>query len=348
MIFFTFALVLATLLVPNVSQFRTASVSRLSAEIETLSEQPPGIPSDVQRITTLQSKVTQLRQQTQHWLPETAGLIAKAESIIIKSRLNMIHMALDRYRAAHGDTLFAIGDEESWRSKIVPFLGSDIAVSRFYQVQLSDSEETNFVAVLADQSSPSMNISVLEVRTSGIRAAEDRDFTVSEAINAVLEGNSNTPGVNYTLVRGETVAIPRTASAENIRAIFEDAPPPPTRRIIEIRVIIDVYEDDKECGEVVVEIQAGAAIQQVRFGQGEDWNDPSHHEFVREIDLVAGDTDVRVLGKLEERPGEVNIDAGLRFDIELRTDRNEILRYAGQKYFRTGNGDTAVELQRSR
>jgi hypothetical protein len=118
-------------------------------------------------------------------------------------------------------------------------------------------------------------------------------------------------------------------------------------RIVAGSLTIGVYDDDKECGEVMVRLFQGPTMLRAwGFGRGEDWNDPSTRRFdFGSLDLPLNGMPLRVEAALEERPGEVNIDAGLDFRVSFRTSRGRTLEFSGRHYYRTGNGDTNIVLR---
>ena len=117
--------------------------------------------------------------------------------------------------------------------------------------------------------------------------------------------------------------------------------------ITKLDLAILVYDDDKECGEAVLELVVGDVIHRWGHGNNEDWEDPSIHRFEHPgLSIYITDKNVKCYGKLEERPYQVNIDAGLEWDASFTLDDGSKLNYGARYYYRTGDGLTGVELKK--
>lgn len=177
---------------------------------------------------------------------------------------------------------------------------------------------------------------VIENLESGIRTVPDQFVTYQGQYAITLNVSSSGVPLEYkdTRILFEGYAMPFELSVVN------SAPPPPPpepERIIGGRFNIEIYDDDKEVGEVILTLYQGQSeVGRWGYGRGEDWDDPGSRSFeVNNLNIVLNEFPLNMTAVLQEYPGEVNIDTGLRFDLHFYTDRGRDIIFRGEHYYRT-------------
>ena len=156
----------------------------------------------------------------------------------------------------------------------------------------------------------------------------------------------------------DAAADPARVETRPSRQSSELDPPLPKNRVDEIRTLLEVYDDDKECGVIAVELHLGDVIRRWEYGAGDKWETGFYRRFVHKVDIFIENNKTpkplvltidkprpRVFVELKDRPDQVNIKTGIKADVFLFFyDDAPALQFSGRGILDTGRGRGLLEL----